>query len=183
VQFLPPTAPSTLPAITASYSGDPLHVPSSGQTHYGAASELATHVELSELGTVHPGEVTIPVGCGFPCSLGGELTSPSGTVASVSSVSIEVASAAAHGKKHKKKKKSLRLGRGSLKLPHGGKGTLRIKLTGKGRHALAHLKGKGAHVTIKLTIHTLSGVLVSTETKRIKLVPAKKKKKGHGKHH
>jgi hypothetical protein len=184
VQFLPPTAPSTLPAITASYGGDALHAPSSGQTHYGAASELATHVELSELGTVYPGEVTIPVGCGFPCSLAGNLTDPSGTLASVSSASVEVASAAAHGKKHKKKKKRkpLTIGAGSLKLPLGGKGTLKIKLTGKGKHALAYLKGKSAHVTLKLTVQTLSGVLVTTESKRIKLVPAKKKKKRHGKH-
>jgi hypothetical protein len=180
VQFLPPTLPSSLPAITASYSGDITHSPSSGQTHYGPAGELASHVELSELGTVHPGEVTIPVGCGFPCALSGELTSPPGAkLSSVSSVSLEVASVAKHGKK--KKKKQVTLGKGSLKLVKGGKGRLMIKLTSKGRHALAHLKGKGVHVTLQLTINTLSGVLVATESKRIKLVPAKKK--GHGKHH
>lgn len=184
VQFLPPTLPSTLPAITANYAGDAIHSPSSGQTHYGSASELASHVELSELGTILPGgEVTIPVGCGFPCALSGELTSPPGAaLSSVSSVSIEVASAAAHGKKKKKRKsKPVTLGKGSLKLVKGGKGTLKIKLNHKGRHALAHVKGKGAHVTLKLTIHTLSGVLVATETKRVKLVPARKKR--HGKHH
>jgi hypothetical protein len=184
VQFLPPTMPSTLPAITANYAGDAIHSPSSGQTHYGSASELASHVELSELGTILPGgEVTIPVGCGFPCALSGELTSPPGaTLSSVSSVSIEVASAAAHGKKKKKSKpKPVTLGTGSLKLVKGGKGTLKIRLNHKGRHALAHVKGKGAHVTLKLTIHTLSGVLVASETKRVKLVPARKKR--HGKHH
>lgn len=184
VQFLPPTMPSTLPAITANYSGDAVHSSSSGQTHYGSASELASHVELSELGTILPGgEVTIPVGCGFPCALSGELTSPPGAkLASVSSVSLEVASAAAHGKKKKKRKpKPVTLGKGSLKLVTGGKGTLKIKLNHQGRRALAHVKGKGAHVTLKLTIHTLSGVLVATEIKHVKLVPARKKR--HGKHH
>jgi hypothetical protein len=183
VQFLPPTMPSTLPAITANYSGDAIHNPSSGQTHYGSASELASHVELSELGTILPGgEVTIPVGCGFPCELSGELISlPGAKLSSVSSVSIEVASAAAHGKKKKRKPKPVSLGKGSLKLVTGGKGTLKIKLNRKGRHALAHVKGKGAHVTLKLTIHTLSGVLVASEAKRVKLVPARKKR--HGKHH
>jgi hypothetical protein len=52
VQLLPPKSASSLPAITDAYAGDSTHNPGSGQTHYGPASELASHVELSELGTI-----------------------------------------------------------------------------------------------------------------------------------
>jgi hypothetical protein len=180
VQFLPPTLPSTLPAITATYLGDTIHSGSSGQTHYGPAGELATHVELSELGTIKPGgEVEVPVGCGFPCVLSGELSSPPG--AKSSSVSLSSAElSAAHGKKKKKKRTPVTLGKGTLKLSTAGKGTLKIKLTSKGKRAFAHVKGRGVRVTLKVTITTLDGRLVATETKRLKVVA---KKKAHRKHH
>jgi hypothetical protein len=182
VQFVPPATPTSLPAITATYAGDATHSSSSGQTHYGTTGELATHVELSELGTIKPGgEVEVPVGCGFPCVFSGELTSPPGaSLASVSLTSVD-ATAAAHGQKKKKKRKPVTLGKGTLKLSKAGKGTLKIKLTSKGKHALAHVKGKGVRVTLKVTISTLDGRLVTTETKRLKVVPAKKK--AHHKHH
>ena len=182
VQFVPPATPTSLPAITATYGGDASHRTSSGQTKYGTTGELATHVELSELGTIKPGgEVEIPVGCGFPCVLSGEITSPPG--ASLSSVSLSSvdAAAAAHGKKKKKARKPAILGRGTLKLSKAGKAILKIKLTAKGKRALAHVKGRGARVTLKVTIKTLDGRLVAVETKRLKIVPAKKKK--HHKHH
>jgi hypothetical protein len=183
VQFVPPATPTSLPAITASYSGDGTHAVSSGQTHYGTTGELATHVELSELGTIKPGgEVEVPVGCGFPCVLSGEISSPPGaSLASVSLSSAVPATMAAHGKKKKKKRKPVTLGKGTLKLSKAGKGTLKIKLTAKGKRALAHVKGKGVRVTLKVTISTLDGRLVTIETKRLKVVPAKKK--GHRKHH
>jgi hypothetical protein len=183
VQFVPPATPTSLPAITATYAGDTSHKGSSGQTHYGTTGELATHVELSELGTIKPGgEVEVPVGCGFPCVLSGELSSPPGaSLSSVSLSSVETATAAAHGKKKKKKRKPVTLGKGTLKLSKAGKGMLKIKLTAKGKHAFAHVKGKGVRVTLKVTISTLDGRLVAIETKRLKVVPAKKK--AHHKHH
>jgi hypothetical protein len=181
VQFLPPTSASSLPAITATYSGDATHKSSSGQTHYGPASELASHVELSELGTIRPdGTVEIPVGCGFPCLLSGELPGQSGLSASLSSTTFAVK----HGKSKKKKKKKHKpapLGKGTLKLNKAGKGTLVIKLSSKAKHALGHVKAKGVRVTVKLTIRTASGTLVATETKHVKLRP--QKKKAHVKHH
>ena len=77
-------------------------------------------------------------------TLSGELTSPPGaSLSSVSLSSVEAATAAAHGKKKKKKRKPVTLGRGTLKLSKAGKGTLKIKLTSKGKHAFAHVKGKG----------------------------------------
>ncbi len=183
VQFVPPATPTSLPAITATYAGDATHKGSSGQTHYGTTSELATHVELSELGTIKSGgEVEVPVGCGFPCVLSGEISSPPGaSLASASLSSVEPATAATHGKKRKKKRKPVNLGKGTLKLSAAGKGTLEIKLTAKGRRALAHVKGKGAHVTLKVTVSTADGRLVIVETKRLRVVPAKKK--AHRKHH
>ncbi len=184
VQFVPPATPTSLPAITATYAGDTSHKGSSGQTHYGTTGELATHVELSELGTIKPGgEVEVPVGCGFPCVLSGEMSSPPGaSLASASLSSVEATTSASHGKKKKKKRKPVTLGKGTLKLTQGGKGTLKIKLTAKGKRALAHVKGKGVRVTLKVTISTLDGRLVTIETKRLKVVPAKKKK-AHHKHH
>jgi hypothetical protein len=182
VQFVPPATPTSLPAITATYAGDATHKGSSGQTHYGTTGELATHVELSELGTIKPGgEVEVPVGCGFPCVLSGEISSPpGGSLASASLSSLEAVTSS-HGKKKKKKRKPVTLGKGTLKLSKGGKGTLKIKLTAKGKHALAHVKGKGVRVTLKVTISTLDGRLVTIETKRLKVVPVKKK--AHRKHH
>jgi hypothetical protein len=183
VQFVPPATPTSLPAITATYAGDTTHKGSSGQTHYGTTGELATHVELSELGTIKPGGVVeVPVGCGFPCALSGEITSPPGaSLASASLSSVEVAAASAHGKKKKAKRKPLVLGKGTLKLSQAGKGTLKIKLTAKGKRALAHVKGKGVRVTLKVTISTLDGRLVAVETRHLKVVAAKKK--AHHKHH
>jgi hypothetical protein len=190
VQFVPPTASSSLPAITASYAGDANHEPSSAQTHYAPLSELAKEVDWSEVGTIQPdGSVEIPVDCGgFPCALSGELlggpdlaslTAFSGGSATISA--ILAGSKAKH--KSKKKKKPTVLGKGKLKLSKGGKGKLVIKLSSKAKHALKKAGSKGARVTLKVTIKTLTGSLVGTEAKHIKLRPQKPKKKAHGKHH
>ncbi len=188
VQFLPPSAPSTLPAITAAYSGDSLRAPSSGQTHYGAAGELIGDVTLSTTGTINPdGTVTVPVSCGFPCETSGGLDTLPGlaSLASVSPLGVQpavlTATAAKHGKKKKKKKpKPVLLGTGQLKLSAPGKGTLIIKLSSKGKRALRQVGHKGVHLTIKLTINTLNGTLVGVKSEGIALQP-KKKSKGHGK--
>jgi len=192
VQFLPPAKPSTLPAIAVTYSGDATHNSSTAQTHYGAASELAEHVDLSEAGTVKPdGEVEIPIDCGFPCeSLGELLSGPDlGTIASVSpissassvpSVEVLAGSAATHGKKTKKKKTSVLLGKGKLKLSKAGKGKLILKPTAKGKHALSKLKGKAVHLTLKATIRTLNGTVVVAKKQHVTLRAAKAKKKRRG---
>jgi hypothetical protein len=186
VQFLPPAKPSTLPAITVTYSGDATHNSSNAQTHYGAASELAEDVDLSDAGTVKSnGEVEIPIDCGFPCeSLGELIGGPDlGTIASVSPlVSSEAlaSSAATHGKKKKKKKSPVLLGKGKLKLSKAGKGKLILKPTAKGRHALSKLKGKAVHLTLKVTIRTLNGTVVTSKKQHVTLHAAKAKKKGHG---
>lgn len=189
VQFLPPSAPSTLPAITAAYAGDESHIGSSAQTHYGSASELASHVDLSATGTIRPdGTVEVPIECGFPCEALGELFSGPdlGTSASVAQLNaggaVLASSAATHGKKKKKKKaKPVLLGKGKLKLSKAGKGKLIIKPTSKGKRALRHVKAKGVHVTLKFTIQTLNGTAVVSKKQRITLRP--KKKKSHKKHH
>jgi hypothetical protein len=187
VQFLPPAKPSALPAIAVTYSGDATHNSSTAQTHYGAASELAEDVDLSEAGTVKPdGEVEIPIDCGFPCeSLGELLSGPDlGTIASVSPVISSEAlasSAATHGKKKNKKKKApVLLGKGKLKLSKAGKGKLILKPTAKGKHALGKLKGKAAvHLTLKVTIRTLNGTTIVSKKQHVTLHAAKAKKKGH----
>ena len=192
VQFLPPSTPSTLPAITATYAGDESHIGSSAQANYGPASELASHVHLAALGTIRPdGTVEIPIECGFPCEALGELLSGPGlgTIASVSRLdpggSALASSAATHGKKKKKKKKKkpVLLGRGTLKLSTVGKGKLLIKPTLKGRRALRVVKPKGVHVTLKFTIRTLNGTVVTSKKQLITLRPKPKKKKRHKKHH
>jgi hypothetical protein len=189
VQFLPPAKASTFPAITVTYSGDATHNSSNAQAHYGPASELAEHVDLSEAGTVKPnGEVEIPIDCGFPCeSLGELLSGPDlGTIASVSSVGVTEAlagSAATHGKKKKKKKSPILLGKGKIKLAKAGKGKLILKPTAKGKHALSKLKGKPVHLTLKVAVRTLNGTAVVSKKQHVTLHAAKakkKKKKGHG---
>jgi von Willebrand factor type A domain len=188
VQFLPPSAPSTLPAITAAYSGDSLRAASSGSTHYAPASELAKDVDLSDAGTITPGgTIEVPVTCGFPCEISGGLdTLPDlASLASFSGLSVEpavlTATTAKHSKKKKKKKaKAVQLGTGKLKLSAPGKGKLVIKLSSKGKRALSHVGSKGVHLTVKFTISTLNGTLVAVESKHVTLRP-KKKSKGHGK--
>jgi von Willebrand factor type A domain-containing protein len=188
VQFLPPTAPSSLPAITAAYAGDEAHIGSSGQTSYGAASALASHVKLSALGTIRPdGTVEVPIECGFPCEALGELLSGPdlGTIASVSlpasGEALASSAAAKHGKRKAKKRKPVLLGKGTLKLSKVGKGKLILKPTKKGRRALRSVKAKGVHVTLKLAINTLNGTAVTSKKQRITLRPKAKKK--HKKHH
>jgi hypothetical protein len=186
VQFLPPAKDSSFPAITATYSGDATHNSSAAQTHYGPASSLADHVDLSELGTVKPGgEVEIPIECGFPCETLGELLNGPdfasiASLAPLGNAEALAEAAAAHGKK---KRKPVLLGKGKLKLSKPGKGKLLLKPTTKGRHALGHLaKGKSVHLTLSFTIRTLSGTVVTTKKQHVTLRP-KAKKKTHKKHH
>lgn len=176
VQFLPPSKPSTLPAITATYSGNATHNASSGSTHYGAASSLETLADLSEAGTINLPDVEIPVSCGFPCDISGGLsTGPGlGTLSSVSGVSLDAVVASRHGKKKHKKSKPLVLGTGTLKLTTPGKGKLIIKLSGKGRRALSHVGANGVRLTVKYTITTPNGTLVATKSQGVTLRPKKK---------
>jgi len=193
VQFLPPSMPSSFPAITAAYAGDGSHIGSSAQTHYGAASELAHLIDLSEAGTIRPdGSVEIPTSCGFPCETSAGLyTMPDlSSIASVASAQpIEATIAAAkskHGKKKgKKKAKPILLGKGTLKLSKPGKGKLIIKPSAKGKRALQHVSSKGVRLTVKVTVKTLNGTLVVSKSERVKLKPKAKhkKKKAHKKHH
>ncbi len=182
VQFLPPTT-AVAPTMTATYSGDSTHNSSSGSTHYGTASSLETLVDLSEAGTIHIPDVEIPITCQFPCDVTGSLLSGPdlGTMSSVASVSLEAVTARKHGK-HKAKPKPVLFGKGSLKLTKPGKGKLIIKLTPKGRHALGHVGANGVRLTLKYTVTTPNGTLVTTKTKVIRLKPAPKHKKGHKKH-
>jgi hypothetical protein len=191
VQFLPPTAPSTLPAITAAYSGDGSRTASSGQTHYGAAGELAAHVDLSSTGTITPpGTVEIPITCGFPCEVAGVLTTlpDLSKIASVSPLGLDTAvlasSKGAHGKKKHKRAKAVVLGSGKVKLLHPGKGKLVIRLSSKGKRALRHVGRKGVHLTIQFTINTLNGTRVAVKTEHVTLHLKQKKHKqaAHKKH-
>jgi hypothetical protein len=187
VQFLPPSAPSTLPAITAGYSGDGAHTASSGQTNYGPASLLATHVSLSGLGTIHPGgTVEVPIDCEFPCVVSGELFTLPGLARITSVTGAETsASAAKHKKKKRKKKrrKPVLLGKGTLTMTSPGKGVLKIKLSRKGKRALKNVGPKGVHLTLKFTISTLNATLVEAKKQGVTLKPKKKKKKKKKHHH
>lgn len=193
VQFAPPSKPGTLPELVATYSGDATHNSSVGEAHYGAASSLEDLVDLSEAGTIKADdEVEVPIDCGFPCSTSGELFNEPdfAGLASVTSFSgggeaeIVATSAATHGKKKKKKKHvAVLLGKGNVKLSKPGKGKLILKPSAKGRRALASVKkGKSVRLTLKLTVKTLNGTLVTTKTQRITLRP-QSKKKGHAKKH
>ncbi len=179
VTYLPPTAPSTAPAITATYAGDAGHAGSSAKTTYPAASELEADFTLTATGTINSGVVEVPVDCGFPCAVSSSLYSgPSlGSITSVSAVSFEIAEAA--GKKKKKSHKPKLLGSGTTKLSKAGKGVLKIKIARKYKHAFANIKGS-VKLTLKLQTKTLGGTLVGTKTLRITLKP-KKKKKSHKK--
>jgi hypothetical protein len=188
VQFLPPAKASTFPAITVTYSGDATHNSSTAQTHYGAASELAKSIDLSEAGTIKPGgEVEIPIECGFPCESLGELFNEPdfGNIASVASlggVEAIAESAASKGKHKKKKKKPVLLGKGKVKLKKAGKGKLILKPTAKGKGALAHVKGRSVHLTLKFTVRTPNGTVVVSKKQHVTLRP-KAKKKAHKKKH
>lgn len=181
VQFLPPSAPSTLPAITAAYSGDGLRAASKGQTHYGPASSLAEHVSLDDIGTITEGSAVIPIECGFPCSFGGELLNQPDLATLTSVSAVTAAKGKSKGKKHHKKHKPVLLGKGSVKLAKAGKGKLVLKLTPKGRRALGHVGRKGVRLTLAYTVRTLNGTLVTKKKAHIKLKPAKRAK-GHGHH-
>jgi len=176
VQYLPPTMPASLPAITATYSGDSTHNSSSGQTHYGAASELAKEVSLSDLGTIHEGTVSVPVGCGFPCDAGGSLTDTPST-ANLASVAVLEGAIASHGKKKFKPKV---IGTGRLKLTKPGKGTLVIKLSSKARHVLGKLGANGVALTLSVTVTTANGTPVTTKKELIRVKPQARKKKKKG---
>jgi hypothetical protein len=182
VQFLPPSAPSTLPAITATYSGDKTHAASGGSTHYGAASLLAGDITLSPDGTIGPGgTVEIPIDCGFPCEATGSLYTLPGLadIASVAEVvsSNQQATVAKH--KKKKKKKPVLLGKGTTILSKPGKGKLLVKPSSKGKRALSHVGKKGVQLTLKFAISTLNGTVVVSKSEHIKLKPKPKKKKHH----
>jgi hypothetical protein len=187
VQFLPPSDADAGPAITASYSGDAHHVASKGQTFYPPASELAKEVDISEIGNVKEGgTVDTSLHCGFPCEATGELMSGSGGeggaagAARVGESLTFIAGAAKKGAKHKVAKPVV-LGKGTLKLTAPGSGQLVVKLSAKGRKALAHLGRKGVRATLVVTIRTLTGTVVATDRKQITLRPAPKARKRHGK--
>lgn len=194
VQFLPPSANSLQPSITATYAGDAHHTGSSGHTFYGGAAGLGNAAEIGLTGIYPTSDttVTVPVTCAFPCSTSGTLMSGpepgTGTGTSAAFAGAENALAAkAKGKPHgkgKKKAKPVLYGSGSLTLGKPGKGTLTIKLNAKGRAALKHAKGKPIKLVLAVTVKTLNGTLVKTEQQTITVRPAPKKPKGkHGKHH
>ncbi len=178
VTYLPPTAASSFPAITATYAGDAGHTGSSGKTTYAPASELLKDVDFSEAGTIHEGEVEVPFECGFPCLTAGELfTGPDlASISSLGAVQIEVAEAASSKKKKHKKPKLL--GKGSAKIKVAGKGKLVIKISRKYRSKVAHVKGT-LRLTLKLTTKTANGTVVGKQTVHVKLKPKKVKKKKH----
>jgi hypothetical protein len=193
VQFLPPTAASTLPSITATYGGDTRHSASSGHTYYGGAVALGPDVTISGNGAIseNGNTVTVPVSCQFPCSITGELMSGPEGSAITASLSGDNTAVIAKAKKkpHKKKKKiakSVLLGKGSLTLSKPGSGVLVIKLSGKAKLAIKKAKGKAIKGVLEITVSTVNGTLVKTEKKTITIRPAKKKpkkKSKHGKHH
>jgi hypothetical protein len=190
VQFLPPTAASLQPSITATYGGDAHHTGSSGHTFYGPANELAKGIEIGLGGLLseNGNTVTVPVSCQFSCSINGSLLSgpdgPGAGTASFSGLNGSPAIAAKAKKSSKKKKtaKPVVFGAGSLTLSKPGKGTLIVKLNGKAKLALKKVKGKSIKGVLEVTIKTANGTLVKTEKLTITIHPAKKKPKKKSKH-
>jgi hypothetical protein len=192
VQFLPPTSPSLLPAITASYSGDGTHSPSSGQTRYPSISELGSDLTFFGTDTIPPSDETVevPVECQFPCNIEGELSAgfeTSGEISPTFDLRPGLAGIAKAKHKHGKKKtaKSVVLGKGSLGLAKPGRGTLVIKLTPKAMRALKKSKRKSFKASLVVTVKTANGTLVKSAMKTITIrpQPKKPKKSKHGKHH
>jgi hypothetical protein len=190
VQFLPPSTASTAPAITATYGGDSHHSGSSGHTFYPSAAELSGDIEFSSDATsnANSSTVTVPINCGFPCSISGALLSgpdePGAGMASFSGLGGGPA-IAAKAKKPSKKKRTAKLvvfGTGSLTLSKPGKGTLVVKLNGKAKLALKKAKGKPIKLVLEVTVKTYNGTLVKTEKLTITIRPATKKPKKKGKH-
>jgi hypothetical protein len=171
VTFLPPTTPSSLPAITATYAGDAGHVGSAAKTTYPAADELGTHFKLASGGTVKGGFVEVIVECEFEeCEFEEELFE--GGEAEGASVSALAA------RKHKKKHRPVLLGKGRVKLAKAGKHVLLIKLNSAGKRRLGHLTSKGVRLTLKSTVRS-HGTLVKTGKRSVKLRPFVKHKKHH----
>lgn len=186
VQFLPPSANSLEPAITATYGGDAHHSGSAGHTYYPGTVELGKGVEIGLTGILSEsgGIVTTPIGTSFPSTTTGTLISgpDNGTSASLAGLNATAAKAKRH--KRKAAAKPVVYGTGSLTLSHGGKGVLAIALNGKGKLALKKAKGKPVRLVLEVTVKTLNGTLVKTEKRTITVKPAAKKHKGkgHGKH-
>jgi hypothetical protein len=179
VTYLPPTAPSPAPAITATYAGDAGHTGSSAKTTYPAAVELASHVRLGTSGTIKGGVVEVIVECEFEeCEVEEELFSGPEEVAE----SASVASATVAKHKKKKKHKPVLLGKGKVKLAKPGKATLKIKLNRKGKRGLSHVGAKGVRLTLKSKVRS-HGTLVTSSRRVVKLHPAKKHRHGKHKHH
>jgi hypothetical protein len=185
VQFLPPTAASLQPAITATYGGDGHHGGSVGHTYYGPATELAKGIEIGLTGieSENGSTVTVPVSTTFPSVTGGTLTSGT-TTAKKSSFAGAGDAIVAKAKPHKKKTtaKPVVFGTGSLTLAKPGKGTLTIKLNGKAKLAFKQAKGKSIKALLEVTVKTVNGTLVKAEKLTITIRPAKKLKKKSGKH-
>jgi hypothetical protein len=191
VQFLPPSAASLQPAITAAYGGDAHHSPSSGHTYYPSAVELGKGVEIGLTGILSEsgGIVTVPVTSQSPGTTTGTLLSgpddPDAGMASFSGLGNGTATIAKAKKPGKKKQtaKPVVFGTGSLTLSKPGKGTLTIKLNGKAKLAFKKAKGKAFKAVLEVTVKTPNGTLVKTEKLTVTIRPAKKKpKKKSGKH-
>lgn len=145
-----------------------------------------SEVKLSHKGTIGKGgAVEVPVECGFPCIVEGQLLSGPdlGKLSSFARPALLASPfaahvAARHRKKHGKRhgKKPAVLGKGKLTIKTGGKGTLVIKPSRKARRALKRRGKRGARLTLKVRVHTLDGTLVGTKTQRVKLREAKRKK-------
>lgn len=175
VEYLPPTKPSAAPAISAAYGGDAGHAASAGSTTYPPAELLGKEISASQLGEFTGTTAEVPFECGFPCTAAGELlTTPSlAGLSSLGTVRVELPASVA---KHKKKKKPVLLGKGTLKLSKAGKGKLVIHFNAKAKHVFAHLKGK-VSLTLKFTVKTKAGTLVENKTEHVTLKPKKKKHK------
>jgi Legume lectin domain len=189
VQFLPPTAASLEPAITATYGGDAHHGGSVGHTYYPSAVELGKGIEIGLTGILSEsgGIVTVPITSQFPGTTTGTLLSgpdDSGAgMASFSGLGGDTAEIAKAKKPSKKKTaKPVVFGTGSLTLSKPGKGTLTIKLNGKAKLAFKKVKGTAIKALLEVTVKTANGTLVKTEKLTVTIRPAKKPKKKSGKH-
>ena len=185
VNFLPPAASSTPTAITADYSGDATHSPSSGKTHYATLTALKEDITISLNATISEtgASVEVPASCQFPCSVTGQLNTGPGLDISGGEVPVVLGlhrgAATQASKDRKKPAKSVVLGAGALRLSKPGKGLLLLKLNQKARRAIERATDKAFRGVLEITIRTAGGTVVTVEKKTLTIHPHAKR----GAHH
>lgn len=158
---------TTVAQVGGAYGGDPTHSPSTASAVLPPITALAADASVAVTGTVTGTSAAVPVSCQFACLVIAELQTAGSPPAGTAKLKKQVVK--------KSKPRAVLLGRGVLRLAAPGSGHLLIKLSAKGRSLL---RSRGREVTLKLTIETVDGTVVSTKGQPVLLRPRKQ----HAKH-